>query len=698
MILLFSFSFANPVAVQCISEVQITQDGWFIEVDGNFTSGLSLIKIASSNDTVWLNDTLTFNSDYLVLTPDSVQSDLTINPEHDIVQIICAEYGILGTFSIGYENDDVPITPEPTQSVCYDIEGNYYYLDNTPTIGFVNDTENAQGIVTGTIIDINGDPLNDVIVEDIVYDGGRAPFDADTTETDGFYNWRGLSMKSTLKFKKAGYLTSCKDVMVYPDSTIALNITMQTDIDTELVLSYLPLQIGNKWQYYVEGWPFDGTNDDIINIAITGMETLDNGLIYYHFEPWFIPDYTAKVLPFAEYVRVDTSTLSIMLYKPLSGCTNDEYFWCDLQTVYDSSTTHIATQLYNTCSSNGTSLIDSMYLSKMDTILPGLSISVPLTTWGIITQGRGLSFINRYYHWSDQEDYYLTAAEIDGKVYGKYINLAEKYFPLHTGNKWQYNICVINDINNDTSFVDNYKMSVVTGDTIAPNNLKYKVVTDSLYDGRQWTTWFRNDTATDCIMVYDSISTCENNEYVYADFHAIDIGHWKHCEIYSYVNKEKIQLNFDDTTRSVIIIYPVGSEGGFDLAEGIGLTGEFYDLTPSFSVMNLIACTINGVQYGTYNTVEEFVPAIPTKLQLHQNYPNPFNPITTFKYELPQQTQVKLTIYNLLGREVAQLVDAVQTPGIKTLTWDAGNLASGIYFYQLQTDNKVITKKSVLLK
>ncbi len=97
--------------------------------------------------------------------------------------------------------------------------------------------------------------------------------------------------------------------------------------------------------------------------------------------------------------------------------------------------------------------------------------------------------------------------------------------------------------------------------------------------------------------------------------------------------------------------------------------------------------------------------AMPTEIRLRQNYPNPFNPVTTIGYDLPAKAQVTLKVYDLLGREVAVLVDGVQEPGYKSATFDAGGLASGVYFYRLQTSTLsgqagdfVATKRLLLLR
>jgi hypothetical protein len=89
---------------------------------------------------------------------------------------------------------------------------------------------------------------------------------------------------------------------------------------------------------------------------------------------------------------------------------------------------------------------------------------------------------------------------------------------------------------------------------------------------------------------------------------------------------------------------------------------------------------------------------LPSAIRLHSAYPNPFNPFTTLRYELPQAAQVTLTVYDLLGREVATLVDTYTQPGTHETVWDAGSHPSGIYLARLATPGYSKTIKLVLLK
>jgi hypothetical protein len=119
------------------------------------------------------------------------------------------------------------------------------------------------------------------------------------------------------------------------------------------------------------------------------------------------------------------------------------------------------------------------------------------------------------------------------------------------------------------------------------------------------------------------------------------------------------------------------------------------------------AYTLEGLDEITIPSAERFIlernPEIPRTFSLHQNYPNPFNPITTLRYDLPEQAQVILTIYDLLGRKVFQLVNTTQKAGFKSVRWDATDsfgkpVSAGVYLYQIQAGEFVQTRKMVLLK
>ena len=89
---------------------------------------------------------------------------------------------------------------------------------------------------------------------------------------------------------------------------------------------------------------------------------------------------------------------------------------------------------------------------------------------------------------------------------------------------------------------------------------------------------------------------------------------------------------------------------------------------------------------------------VPSSLLLEQNYPNPFNPTTAISYQLPTSNYVSLEIFDVLGREVAMLVNGLEQAGSYTVSWEAANMPSGIYYYRLTAGNFSETRKMILMK
>jgi hypothetical protein len=108
----------------------------------------------------------------------------------------------------------------------------------------------------------------------------------------------------------------------------------------------------------------------------------------------------------------------------------------------------------------------------------------------------------------------------------------------------------------------------------------------------------------------------------------------------------------------------------------------------------ILRTTNGGVTFiGKENSITN-----PQEFNLSQNYPNPFNPSTTIKYSIPKQSDVTIKVYNILGKEILTLVNENKLQGNYTIEFNANNLASGVYFYQLKTNNFIQTKKMLLMK
>ena len=138
------------------------------------------------------------------------------------------------------------------------------------------------------------------------------------------------------------------------------------------------------------------------------------------------------------------------------------------------------------------------------------------------------------------------------------------------------------------------------------------------------------------------------------------------------------------------------------LGPGAGWGATYYGfgleaLTPA-RLDTLIVRSIRYFDRTVVGVSEPTVATVPDEFSLAQNYPNPFNPSTTIRYELPERAIVSLKIYNVLGQEVATLVNEEEEPGSYQVRFDGKGLASGIYLYRLQAGDYFETKKLVLLK
>jgi hypothetical protein len=203
--------------------------------------------------------------------------------------------------------------------------------------------------------------------------------------------------------------------------------------------------------------------------------------------------------------------------------------------------------------------------------------------------------------------------------------------------------------------------------------------------------------------------------------------YYRHA-LYEYISpllSETLLLNFDDTLNTE---YPISgriydrqyqfllgdSQLVVSLVTGYGASYNFRSFASKFGYQkygisgdgsrgntDLYSALIDNVLYGDTTLVGvDFRHSInlPTLNILYQNYPNPFNNTTIIRYKLSIKCYIRLLVYDLLGKEVALLIDGVQEPGEKNVLFDAYNLSSGMYFYRLVIDRTVLTNKFVLLR
>jgi FlgD Ig-like domain/Right handed beta helix region len=157
-------------------------------------------------------------------------------------------------------------------------------------------------------------------------------------------------------------------------------------------------------------------------------------------------------------------------------------------------------------------------------------------------------------------------------------------------------------------------------------------------------------------------------------------------------NRDQVPFSFEVITDSRSISNPVLSYQVFNETLGEFEYGNIISGNQEYSL----------VIFNKFGEPDDDLPVI-DKIQLHNNYPNPFNPETNISFSIPAEQKVELTIYNLKGQKVRQLVNGQLASGKHSIVWEGKDnngklVGSGLYFYKLRTDNKEISKKMLLLK
>lgn len=128
--------------------------------------------------------------------------------------------------------------------------------------------------------------------------------------------------------------------------------------------------------------------------------------------------------------------------------------------------------------------------------------------------------------------------------------------------------------------------------------------------------------------------------------------------------------------------------------------GLFSEASEEGYTYDLVGCVINGIAYGDTNKPTAIEDSDPSTFNFHlyQNYPNPFNPNTKITYYLSKAEMVKVSVFNLLGEKVAELLDGYQNSGMHELNFNGKNLSSSIYFYTIRAGKYFDIKKMILQK
>jgi len=210
-----------------------------------------------------------------------------------------------------------------------------------------------------------------------------------------------------------------------------------------------------------------------------------------------------------------------------------------------------------------------------------------------------------------------------------------------------------------------------------------------------WATEGEDIEPSDVFYYYPLTHWDETFDSVLVDEHYIRMLGW--CDLTGmYLNTDSLRLRCWAIRFTIDSLAPpqvVTIDTTYDPINGqliFGLIGGIEILTPVFIP--------GAIFYGVTSENTENTNISPTEIAILQNYPNPFNASTTIEFTLPEEAEVELSIYNILGQKIATLFGGLKTAGENFITWDAGDAPSGIYFARLESGADSRAIKMLLLR
>lgn len=225
---IYYFAMANPIFVQTISELAFTPNGWVLEIRLHGSANTSGWYLTSKQDTAHLKPmTLAADTLYLI-TQDSLLEQFRIDSSGDDLKFYTAGGGLMSYLTFGSLPGANIAAPKVGQSICLSGWADYY-LDNTPTLGYPNDTVNAMGYINGWVKNNSGNSLQSVKVW---YGAiGNYPGNFVLTDDTGFFTISSISQKSSLIFQDSNYVQYNTTVQVWPESTVVLNVNLVVSVE-----------------------------------------------------------------------------------------------------------------------------------------------------------------------------------------------------------------------------------------------------------------------------------------------------------------------------------------------------------------------------------------------------------------------------------------------------------------------------------
>ncbi|HEX2982458.1 MAG TPA: T9SS type A sorting domain-containing protein [Ignavibacteriales bacterium] len=414
--------------------------------------------------------------------------------------------------------------------------------------------------------------------------------------------------------------------------------------------NYFPLEVGNEW-HYTSGGKSPGlpyTQSSYV-VSIVEKKLMPNGKEYYkQSEDIFSTTY--------HYFRYDSSKLFAY-----NEAENKELILFDF-VIPDS----VDEDNYN-----GIFRIDTLELFGADEIIlnfrNGCTEYSFNKKYGLIGSGIPQGCLAAYY------DVFAHGCKISGVQYGSIIDYSG-YLPLTIGNKWFYKREYKPD--GTAVIIDTVELKVINKKAMS-NSLEYFEFSQNFPNTNY--KYARTDSCE--LYFYDTVS---DTEILYRNFsHA-------YAQTYSQIGNKGF---------TAYQYYPFSvPEPVVSYIKGVGLASYSSSYYNNNTAYLLIGFELADSTYGFINVADDYENPIVTDYELEQNYPNPFNPETNISVVLPKSGYVKLTVYDLTGREISKLYQGELTSGRHNFKFSGSALSSGIYFYRLESAGLTQTKKMLLLK
>ncbi|MFZ1518999.1 MAG: T9SS type A sorting domain-containing protein [Ignavibacteriaceae bacterium] len=447
------------------------------------------------------------------------------------------------------------------------------------------------------------------------------------------------------------------------DTQIGINLLGDEDYrgyfveSTDAGISWQPKASFDDSVYYLTDMSFYNQDTGIV-VAISAqgsanaiLKTIDGGSSWNYIYPFFpsLKIEKAKIICASTIVAVgELNNAGVILISNDGGehwltKTHPEFTWITGVTYFDSLNIIISANLISTAgvyrsSDGGKNWSELKSYNSPPHLINGVNV-----------------FKN-----SEQILAFGTLVTPGFSVYGSFIDVSQ-----NGGNSWNYSEVLIPYISVSSKMIDNQKW-FLTG-TIADIFEGFVLYTQN---GSalpvELTSFIANSNGNSVILNWETATELNNNGF----------------EVQKLINEDFITIGF---------------------IQGNGTTSNSHSY--SYSENNLIPSNysyrLKQIDFDgsfEYSKIVEINMLIPSKFDLSQNYPNPFNPTTKIKFQLAEDANTKLKIYDLLGNEVATLVDEFKPAGNYDVTFNAFNISSGIYYYSISAGSFVQTKKMILMK